>query len=393
MLAGLLFATHDADDRAGTLAATLPFGGLTLIEYQARLLVSLGASQIVVVVQRLTPELLGALARIGRRGAPVDAVRTAAEAVTKLHPLARVLMLSDGLVTTAGAVAPLAAEGGDALLTLDVAQAPSGLERLGGTVVWAGAARLQVERVVEVAAMPRDYDMQSALVRVAAQARAQHLMLPPGEAATGHGVERSAAALDARGREVMAATLARRHGWFERWIVAPLARPLLGAMMRSSVPTSALAGVSGVVGAGSLVALDFGYAQAGVVGALLATMAVSAGSTIAWLRDEVLLRRGFGTAEYLLPALAALLLGRGRDVVAGGSIGVVLALGLILLAGLDARAGQGQERADWQGGPGAFLAVATLPTLLGWPLTGLAIAGGYAAASLAAAIETLRRRA
>jgi hypothetical protein len=393
MLAGLLFATHDAEDRPGTLAATLPFGGLTLIEYQARLLVSLGASQLIVVVQRLTPELLGALARIGRRGASVDAVRSASEAVAKLHPLARVLMLGDGLVTTAAAIGPLAAEGGDALLTLDVAQAPSSLERLGATVVWAGAGRLQIDRIAEVAAMPRDYDMQSALVRVAAQARAQHLMLPPGEASTGHGVERSAAALDARGREVMSATLARRHGWFERWIVAPLARPLLAAMMRSSIPTAALAGVAGAVGVGSLVALDFGYSLLGVVGSLLATMAVSAGSTIAWMRDETLLRRGFAIAEGLFPALAVLLLGHGIDAMIGGSLGLVLALGLILLAALDARAGQGQGRADWQGGPGAFLAVAALPTLLGWPLTGLAIAAGYAAGSLAAAIEMLRRRA
>ena len=61
MLAGLLFATHDADDRPGALTATLPFGGLTLIEYQARLLIAAGASQIVVIVARLTPELLGAL--------------------------------------------------------------------------------------------------------------------------------------------------------------------------------------------------------------------------------------------------------------------------------------------------------------------------------------------
>lgn len=100
MLAGLIFATEDADDRPGTLAATLPFGGLTLIEFQARLLVAAGASQIVLVIARLTPELLGAINRIGRRGASVDAVRTAAEAMEKLHPLSRVLVVADGVMTT-----------------------------------------------------------------------------------------------------------------------------------------------------------------------------------------------------------------------------------------------------------------------------------------------------
>ncbi|MGK3796903.1 hypothetical protein, partial [Enterococcus faecium] len=88
MLAGLLIAMHDADDRPAMLTATLPFGGMTLIEYQARLLVGAGASQLVIVVARLTPELLGAINRIGRRGVAVDTVRTAAEAAERLHPLA-----------------------------------------------------------------------------------------------------------------------------------------------------------------------------------------------------------------------------------------------------------------------------------------------------------------
>ena len=80
MLAGLLFATHETEDRPDRLVATLPFGGVTLIEYQARLLIGAGASQIILVATRPTPELLGAISRIGRRGVAVDAVRTAAEA-------------------------------------------------------------------------------------------------------------------------------------------------------------------------------------------------------------------------------------------------------------------------------------------------------------------------
>ena len=72
MLAGLIFATGNADDRPNALTATLPFGGVTLIEFQARLLITAGVSQIVVVVARLTPELLGAVNRIGKRGVTVD---------------------------------------------------------------------------------------------------------------------------------------------------------------------------------------------------------------------------------------------------------------------------------------------------------------------------------
>ena len=189
MLAGLLFAIHDADDRDAMLTATLPFGGVTLIEYQARMLIAAGASQIVVMVARLTPELLGAINRIGKRGVAVDTVRTAAEAAAKLHPLARVLMLADGLTSTADAVAVLAGEGGDALLVLPEDQTAAQYERVGGGMVWAGIARLDPRRLGELATMPRDYDVQSTLIRLASQARAMHVLLPGEAIRGGHGVE------------------------------------------------------------------------------------------------------------------------------------------------------------------------------------------------------------
>ena len=65
MIAGLLFAREDAVDRPEMLAATLPFSGGTLIEYQARLLLAAGAAQIIVVVARTTPELVGAQGNAG----------------------------------------------------------------------------------------------------------------------------------------------------------------------------------------------------------------------------------------------------------------------------------------------------------------------------------------
>ena len=52
MLSGLLFAIDDADDRPGRLTATLPFAGVTLIEYQARLLIAAGAAQVIIVVAK-----------------------------------------------------------------------------------------------------------------------------------------------------------------------------------------------------------------------------------------------------------------------------------------------------------------------------------------------------
>ncbi|WP_254287354.1 hypothetical protein [Sphingomonas liriopis] len=384
---------HDADDRPAMLTATLPFGGVTLIEYQARLLIAAGASQIVILVARLTPELLGAIARIGKRGVAVDTVRTAIEAAEKLHPLARILMLADGLTTTSDTLGVLAREGGDALLVMPEEQAGPGYERVGGGMVWAGAARIEARRLGELAAMPRDYDVQSTLVRLASQARGVHVLLPQEAIRGSHGVGHSGTALEARGRTVMAAMVSGRSGWFERFITAPLARIVIPLLVPKTVPVVAVAGGAGTVGLIGLVLLGFDYPVAGLLLTLVATVGLSLAAILADLRDESASERGLHRAAAVLPGLAALLYGHiaTRDALEGTP--QVLALGLVLLGVLGERALGAAPRRMWWGSAPAYLLVVWLGAVVAAPSVGLGLATSYAGATLAAAIERLRRQA
>ena len=392
MLAGLLFAVQDAEEQPERLAATLPFGGLTLIEYQARLLVAAGASQIVLVASRPTSELLGALSRIGRRGVAVDAVRTAAEAAEKLHPLARVLMIADGLVTTEEVVADLAGEGGDALLVVPEQDAPADFERVGGQMAWAGVARLQPGRLAEVARLPRDYDVQSTLIRVASQARAEHLALPVAALADGHGIERAAAALDRRSRTVLAASLSGRRGWFDRYVLAPVGRLLLPLLVDRKVPSIGVAAAGGVLGMLGLAAIAGGFVASGAVAVLMATLALALGATLGGLRDEPELVRGERIAAVALPMLAILLVGWAvRDATYDGAP-LATAVALAVFTGLGERAVRPAARRGWWGTPSAYLALVAAAAVIGVAMPGLALTGAYAAATLAAAIEGLRRQ-
>lgn len=391
MLAGLLFATHDADDRPDQLAATLPFAGTTLIEYQARLLVAAGAAQLVVAVSRLTPELLGALARIGRRGVAVDTVRTAAEAAARLHPLSRVMMLADGLVTTEAVARLLAGGEGELLLVTDAGSAGPGMERLGGGAAWAGAARLGSDRVREVAALPRDYDPQSALLRAAAQAGARHAELPPEVRAGGHGIERRAAVLEQRNRAVIAAAVADRGSWFDRWVVAPLARAVLPGLMRRGVGTGAIVAGAALASLTGAALVAPGIAVGGLALTLVGALAAALARVSASLRDEAATARiahGVGAAG---PAASVLLLGLVTVPTAGGAV-LTAAAALVVLAALAERAAMGRRDA-WWGSPPAYLAAVLAGTLAGVPLVGTAVAGAYAAATAAAAVERLRRHA
>jgi len=392
MLAGLLFAMHDADDRPAMLTATLPFGGVTLIEYQARLLIAAGASQIVILVARLTPELLGAINRIGKRGIAVDTVRTAGEAAAKLHPLGRVLMLADGLTTTEDTLAVLAREGGDALLVMPEDQSAGGYERVGGGMVWAGVARLEPRRLGELAAMPRDYDVQATLVRLASQARAVHVMLPQEAVRGGHGVGHAGAALESRGRTVMAAMISGRSGWFERFVAAPLARAIIPLLVPRTVPVFAVAGGAGAIGLLALALVVFDQPVAGLLLALIAALGLSLAATLADLRDESASRRRLDTAARLLPAGAAILYGFGATQISGDRAAEVLSIGLVLLAVLGERALGTQPRRIWWGSAPAYLACTWLGALVASPVAGLGLAATYAAATLTAAIERLRRQ-
>ena len=97
-LAALISAYHDADAPDGGLRATLPLAGRTLVERQARLAAAAGASPIILFVERVPPELLGAVERLRNDGLPVALARTALEAAESLHPEDRLLFIADGFI-------------------------------------------------------------------------------------------------------------------------------------------------------------------------------------------------------------------------------------------------------------------------------------------------------
>jgi hypothetical protein len=395
MLAGLLFATRDATDRPDALAATLPFGGMTLIEFQARMLVAAGASQLILAVARLTPELLGAVNRIGRRGVAVDVVRNAEEAAARLHPLARVLMLADGLITADAVVAEMAAGDGDALLVVPAAGAPAGFERLGSDQAWAGVARLDPRRLAEVSGMPRDYDMQAALVRLAAQAGATPVTLPEAAAAFGHGIELRASALAARSRSVLAALVEQRTAWFDRWLVGPVARRALPALVERGTPAALPLAGAGVAGLLGLALISAGWITPGLAVAVAALVAGALGGTLAALRDEPGAARAAEVGGVAVAGCAVLLAGHVGDVRAAGAgaTGLALAAALVGFAGIAERAIGALPRRRWWGSPAAYPLLLVPFALAAAPIAGVLAGAGYAAATLAAAVEALRRKA
>jgi hypothetical protein len=389
MLAGLLFATADATDRHDSLAATLPIGGVTLIEFQARLLIAAGASQIVVVVSRLTPELLGAINRLTRRGVAVDSVRSPAEVLAKLHPLARVIWLADGLVTTNAVVEAMRERDHDTLL---VAASGDELERIGPTAVWAGVATIDPQRIADVARLPNDYDFASSLLRVTAQRGAQQLLLPDNAVREGHGVQRDSRALAAKGRAALVAAIGARSTWVDRFLIAPLAKLALPPLVGRGVPAIALAGVGLIAGFGGLAGLAFGWAKSGWAAIVLALALLALTDVLAWLRDE---QRLSATVRWLAPAaamLGVLIYGQQSGMAVGTTTAPLLGFATVVAAVLAERAASALKRRLWWAVPSAYPLILLPAAIVGQPEIGLGVAALYAIATLGTALEQLRVR-
>jgi hypothetical protein len=393
MLAGLLFANHDADDRPNLLAATLPFAGGSLIEYQARLLIAAGAAQILVAVTRATPELVGAVNRIRKGGVPIDVVRTAAEALEKTHPLATLIVVADGLIADDRTVQQIAEGEGDALLVVEDSAGATGLERLDSHLLWAGIARVGPRRLADAARLPDEYDLQSTLLRVVAQGKPEIVELDPAAIRAGHGIERDSRALAQRGRRALGARLARRRPWIDRFVLTPIARVVLPPLVDRGVAWPWASGAGGVLGLIGVALILARWSGAGMVLATLGAIGLSFGQGLAWLGGADAPARRHGWAIGGLAALAVLLLGGTLSHDSGTATGWLAAGALLVAGALTERAAPDRARPHWWGSPIAYLALVTVLTLLKLPLAGLIAGAGYAAASLAAAIERLRDRA
>jgi hypothetical protein len=391
MLAGLIFAIEEASDRPGSLVATLPFGGMTLLEYQVRLLVGAGAEQILIAVGKMTPGLIAAVNRAGKRDVAIEVVRSAEEAAEKVDPGARVLVLADGLVTTDPVMDRMAAEGPHALLVTEDPHSPAAIERLDMRDSWAGIARISVEQLVQIARMPEDYDFQSALLRVVSQSAAEHVPLSAGWLRGGHAVERSAEGLAARNTGVLAALTERRSDWADRWVFTRIARVVLPEMVGRGVPRWAPMAAAGVFGLGALAAIGFGWTGSGLVLSLLAAAGFATATGMAALRGEEARAQAMEGAILALFGAVALVAGWFEHLRIDTATPMVLALVALGSQVLVERAPSRHRR--WWSSPAALLLVLTPFALVGWVEAGLAAIAAYGFATLAAAVEGTREKA
>lgn len=153
------------------LRGYLPIGGRSLLRHQIGLALSLGAKRVVVMAEGISGELVALQHVVEAGGAQFHVVATARALVPLLAPEDDVIVVGDGLIAMPDVFRDLI-EAGPCVLTLPAENAlPLGFERIDINHAFAGAMRFQGRIAAGLADLPPEWNAQSALLRLAVQAR------------------------------------------------------------------------------------------------------------------------------------------------------------------------------------------------------------------------------
>jgi hypothetical protein len=301
-LTALIAAYRESDERGGPLRAVLPLAGRTLIERQARLAALAGARRILVLVERVPPELLAAVDRLRRDGMMVGFARNAGEAADEVDPFEPILLVADGFIGDESHVRRVVASAPHTLLTVADSRVDDRFERIDATSRWAGLALIDGALLRETAAMLRDWDPQSTLLRRAVQAGARMIAVGGEPAEARLTIAERASDLVAVHRRIVHRAASGRGDWISQYLLGPLERAATHLLMPTGATPLAIG--LGALLLTALGGLAFGrdYLWIGLILLLLATPLDGIADRLARLR----LDPGIGESwwAHLLPALA-----------------------------------------------------------------------------------------
>jgi hypothetical protein len=220
-LAALIAAYQETEAPDTGLRATLPLAGRTLVERQARLAASAGASPIILYVERVPPELLAAIERLRNEGVTVRLARTAAEAADLVRDDDRLLLVADGFVADEAHVGHLVDVGASSLLTIPDLGVDDRFERIDAGSRWAGLALLTGQTLKQTATMLEDWDIQSTLLRRAIQGGVRQFSVRSQLADAHLTIVTNRSDLVPIEKHILEGAVTRRDSWSSRYLLAP----------------------------------------------------------------------------------------------------------------------------------------------------------------------------
>lgn len=294
-LKALIPAYHDSAEY-GALRSTLQVAGSSVLERQARFAVAAGASNIIIVAERMPTDLARTLDRLRGEKMPVQLARSAEEAAAAVDANDQLILVADGMVTEPAQLARLAAEAVPAVMTVPDSGLDETHERIDATHRWAGLASFSGAHFTETVSMLKDWDLQSTLLRRTLQAGAR--LVP---------AERPVAIIDRQDdvarleQQIMRAASEPGGDWISR-LLAPAERAAVNALLKTNMSADTLGMLVTVLAAGGAIAFARSWLWLGLLLFLAANFIWGAAGRLARIR----MRHDFEGSwpSHLLPILA-----------------------------------------------------------------------------------------
>jgi hypothetical protein len=381
MALGALIGAYHEDD-AGGLRALLPLAGRTLIEYQARCLAAVGATPLIVLVERVPPALNEAFERLRGEGIAVVAVSDGKEAASRFEAGSELILLADGIAPDMGDLERLLEDEG-AIVTVPDDEEHEAFERIDGAHRWAGLARVDANLLGATAAMLGDWDLQSTLLRRAVQAGARLVPSTTGEA-RGPFLADDEASLAAFERRLLVASRTAREDAVSRYLLPIVEEVATEKLMETRIRPAWLVQVALVMTVGAAFCFTRGWHWGALALLILSTPLDLVAQRLAMLRLKPL-SPSMLSRRLLWPAagLALLALGWFEARHGSGWGAVMAALGVIGFAeaGRIERAGRAVPAAEWHFSARTAIWLALPFAIGGWWSIYLGLVAFYAAAS------------
>ena len=210
-----------------------PLFDSSIVEYQVSIVRNMGAEKIVFLSSTISGSLLQYVDSLNQQNIAAEIIRSGQELVAHASSDGQFIYLGDGILPDATIVERLSGTLGELIYVVGNADEYTDFERVDLTHRWLGIAVLKTSHLVDLADIPDDWDIGSALLRTSVQAQVHREIVTDEQMASGAIVLlKNEVAIEQFTERKLAAPSLRTGNIVDRFLVWPLARRSLRPLWR-----------------------------------------------------------------------------------------------------------------------------------------------------------------
>lgn len=227
MKLALISLSKDDPEGSGPIGL-LPLFDENVVDRQVRMAIRMGAEKIIFLCPTMPGAILQYIDRLKQEMVDAEIVRSARELVQYSSNDNQLLVLSDGILLSPQLEKTLTDQSDELLYVVANAEIFEDFERIDLNQRWVGLAYLQASRLSMMIDIPDDWNVGSALLRIAVQSECQRQIISDPEMVAGAVIhlENGSEAEEYTKRKLAEPGLAKG-GICERYLLWPLARRIL----------------------------------------------------------------------------------------------------------------------------------------------------------------------